>query len=492
MTGLVLGLDVGSSVAKAGLYDDNGREVATAAAPVALDRSRAGRVEFDPLTVQATVGVLIGRVSDSAGIAPTAIRGVGIAAAMVGGVLVDAQNRPLRAGINWEDARAQSLIDRMQARDPHILSHIFHSSGCVLQQGCSLPVLAALAEEEPASVARAHAFISLKDHLRAWLTGRIGADCTEAAVAPGSAAARDRASWLITAFGLDALAHLLPTAEPSQNVGGHVTPKAAATTGLRPGTPVAVGAGDVPCMVLGAGGALAGRSTVILGTTAMVGVTHAAPRFTPPDLGLLFTLPGAGWFRAMVNVAGTLNLDWAVRLLLPDLEGPAALSAFETLARQSPPGANGVVFLPYLSDSGIIAPTIDPMARAAFGGLAPRHGRADLARAVYEGVAHALTELLVLTGASGDTISLVGGGARSGLWPQMIADFSGRQVILPEGREFGARGAALLARVALGDLVDMEAAAGVAPAVRQRLTPDPSLAVVAAEGRQRLAAFRGG
>lgn len=491
MTGLVLGLDVGSSVAKAGLYDAAGREVATSAAPVALDRSRPGRVEFDPLAVQATVAALVGRVSAAAGTRPADIRGVGIAAAMVGGVLVDAENRPLRAGINWEDARAQPLIAALQAREPGLLSRIFLSSGCVLQQGCTLPVLAALAAEEPQTVERAHAFVSLKDHLRAWLTGRIGADRTEAAVAPGSAAARDRSPAMIAAFGLDALAHLLPPPEASQAIGGTVTPAAGAATGLRPGTPVAVGAGDVPATVLGAGGARPGAATVILGTTAMVGVTHATPLFMPPDLGLLFTLPGAGWFRAMVNVAGTLNLDWALRLLMPEVTGAAAIAAFEALARQAPPGANGVTYLPYLSDSGIIAPRVDPAARAVFGGLAPRHTRADLARAVYEGVAHSLTELLDLSGFSGGTINLVGGGARSGLWPQMLADFSGRPVTLSRGEEFGARGAALLARVAMGDLHDIDEAAALAPPPRAVLEPDPASADTAREGRVRLMALRG-
>jgi sugar (pentulose or hexulose) kinase len=222
----------------------------------------------------------------------------------------------------------------------------------------------------------------------------------------------------------------------------------------------------------------------------MVGVTHAEPLFTPPDLGLLFTLPGTGWFRAMVNVAGTLNLDWAMGILVPDLEGPKALAAFEALARQAPPGANGVVYLPYLSDSGIIAPTVDPGARAAFGGLAPRHARSDMARAVYEGVAWSLTELLGLTGFSGDAVHLVGGGARSGLWPQMLADVCGTPVILSQGQEFGARGAALLARVAVGDLCDMAEAAALAPPVRLRCDPDPARAVAAEEGRQRFLAFR--
>ena len=395
MLGLTLGLDIGSSVAKAALFDAEMVEVATAATPVVQDRSRVGIVEFDVHAVQASVAALIHHVAARAGSSTAAISAVGISAAMVGGVLVDADNRPLRPGINWEDARAQGLIDAIEVRDPGARSRIFRSSGCVLQQGCTLPVLAALAMTEPQVVAQAHAFVSLKDHLRAWLTGRIGADCTEAAVGPGSAALRDRSPAMHDLFGLGPLARLLPPAEDSEAVGGHVTPEAAAITGLRVGTPVAVGAGDVPCSVLGAGGWNSGRATMILGTTAMVGQSFAQPVFDPPDLGLLFTLPGQRWFRAMVNVAGTLNLDWALFTLAPDLATTAdPFAGLEARAARSPIGAGGVSYLPYLSDSGIIAPVIDPEARAGFSGLAPRHGPYDMLRAVYEGVAFSLVDLL--------------------------------------------------------------------------------------------------
>lgn len=470
---LTLGLDIGSSVAKAALYDADMAERATSALPVAQDRSRAGLVEYDPLAVQTSVAALIRDVAARARTTPSAITAVGISAAMVGGVLVDIRNRPLRPGINWEDARAQGLIEALVAADPGALVRIFRSSGCVLQQGCTLPVLASLAATEPQVVAQAHAFVSLKDHLRAWLTGCIGADRTEAAVGPGSAVLRDRSPRMLDLFGLGPVAHLLPPAEDSEAIGGHVTPAAAAITGLRTGTPVAVGAGDVPCSVLGAGGWNTGRATMILGTTAMVGQTFAQPVFDPPDLGLLFTLPGRRWFRAMINVAGTLNLDWALATLAPDLHGAAdPFATLEARAAQSPIGSGGVTFLPYLSDSGIIAPVIDPTARAGFAGLSPRHRAADMLRAVYEGVAFSLVDLLDLTGFTGDRIGLVGGGARSTLWPGMIADITGRTVDLYEGREFGARGAALLARIAVGDLPDVATAAARVPPLRQSVQPD--------------------
>jgi sugar (pentulose or hexulose) kinase len=473
----VLGLDVGSSVAKAALFDEDFTERAVASVSLAVDRSVSGLVEVDPEGVWQAVIQVVRAVVGRAGIDPSEILAVGVSAAMVGGFLLDARGRALRPGVNWEDARAQPLIDDIVAREPDALRRSFLSSGCALQQGCTLPVLAYLARTEPDMVARARSFVSLKDYVRARLTGVVAADRSEAAVAPGSAARRGRSPEMIELFGLSSLAHLLPEPRESETVGGEITAEAARATGLRAGTSVAIGAGDVPSTVIGAGGWGLGRATMILGTTAMVGVTHDRPVFEPPDLGLLFTLPGRHWYRAMVNVAGTLNLDWALSTLAPDLAGrPDRYDAVTRLVEAVPIGAEGVTFLPYLSDSGIIAPVLDRSARAGFAGLSPRHGRPQLLRAVFEGVAFSLADLLDRLRFDGDAVVLVGGGAKSSLWPRMIADLAGRSVHVPDGSEFGARGAALLAATAAGRFRTVADAAALVPPTRAVFEPDDAAA----------------
>jgi sugar (pentulose or hexulose) kinase len=164
----------------------------------------------------------------------------------------------------------------------------------------------------------------------------------------------------------------------------------------------------------------------------------------PADIGLLFTLPGERWYRAMVNVAGTLNLDWAFDALAPDLAGRAdRFALLDDMIRATPPGAHGLAYLPYLSESGIIAPVVDPHARAQFDGLSPRHDRACLFRAVLEGVAFAMHDLFDALGFDGERVLLTGGGAQNPLWVQMICDLIGRPVEVPDGSQFGAGAAAL-------------------------------------------------
>jgi sugar (pentulose or hexulose) kinase len=449
-TDLLLGLDAGSSVCKAALFDGAGRLVAMAAEPTPLLRT-GGRVEADPVRAWAAAAAVLRRMAEAAQ-GRGRIVGLGLSGAMVGAWVIDAAGQTLRPGINWEDSRAGHLIDRLRAANPQVLSDIFARSGSALQQGCTLPVLAALLEEEPALMARAAAVLTYKDWLRLRLTGVMATDASEAAVSPGDARAQSRSPALIDLFGLTGQAHLLPPVLPSAAIAGHVTAAAAAETGLPEGLPVVAGAGDVIANVIGAGGLQPGAIIGLLGTTCMIGLCRREPVFTPPDLGLLFSLPEGHWFRAMVNVAGTLNLDWAVSLLCPDLAGRADLwDRVTEMAARVPVGARGVTYLPYLSESGIIAPVADPSARAGFGGLTPAVGRDEMIRAVYEGVALSIADLCdLLAPPEGGPIVLTGGGGRSALWCQMIAEATGRTVIVPAGEEFGARGAALLAATALG------------------------------------------
>ncbi len=361
----VLGLDAGSSVVKAALFDTEGRMLSVSSRRTPLSRPGAGRVEADPELCWDAARTVLRDATRQSGVAPDQIIGLGLTAAMVGLWLLDAKGSPLRPGINWEDSRSQPMLDRMIAERPGLMSEIFAASGSVVQQGCTLPLLATLAEEEPEVVARAHAAVSYKDFLRARLTGRIAIDRSEAAVAPGDARGQTVSPEMRRLFGLERLSHLFPEPLNGTDMAGPLTAEAAAATGLPEGLPVAVGCGDVPATVIGAGGLAPGSATAVLGTTCMLGRVSEVPVFTPPDLGLLFSLPGGTWYRAMVNVAGTLNLDWAMQLLAPELvEAEDGFARLNQEIAAVPIGARGVSYLPYLSESGIIAPVADPAARA--------------------------------------------------------------------------------------------------------------------------------
>jgi len=475
MPHLLLGFDIGTSVTKAALFDAEGRQVAVAALRTPLAHPQPGWVETDPEIVWRNAASVCREALARASATGADVAAVGVCGTMVGAWVVDAAVRPLRPAILWEDDRTQGLIDEAERARPGFLSRIFARSGSVMQQGCTLPLLRWLVLHEPEVLRAAAAVFGSKDFVRARLTGRLAADVTEAAVAPGSARARDRSPELIATFGLQDWAHLLPPALDSAAAAGTVTAAAAALTGLAPGTPVAAGAGDVPASIIGAGGTRPGIACSILGTTCLNGVLVAAPVFEPPDLGLLFTIPGGLWLRTMVNVAGTVNIDWLLATLCPDLaDAPDRYARLEALAEAAGIGAGRACYVPYLSEAGIIAPRVAPLARAGFVGLSPRHGRPHLVRAVYEGVAFGIRDCFAVMGRPVERIRLVGGGARSPFWSQMLADVSGTEVEIPAGSEFGAKGAALLAATAVGWYADIRSAAEAGFAIARRHAPNPA------------------
>jgi sugar (pentulose or hexulose) kinase len=228
--------------------------------------------------------------------------------------------------------------------------------------------------------------------------------------------------------------------------------------------------------VLGAGAYRPGQAVTVLGTTCLNGVLFDRAIYEPKDLGLLFIIPGRRWMKTMVNVAGTTVLDWCLNSLCLDIA--AGENPYETLgilAETSRPGSEGVVFAPYLSASGVIAPRIEPRARAGFHGLAPHHGRAELVRSIYEGMAYAIRDCYEAIGGAGEGIRLSGGGARSPFWAQMIADVTGYAVEIPEGTQFGAKGAALCAAVAIGDFGSIGEAVTATYRAKRRHAPNASV-----------------
>lgn len=466
---MYLGLDIGTSVIKAALFDKAGRECAEAAERMLLLPAPVGWSELDGEAVwQAAVKVIRTLFAGSAH-RPEQVRAIGVTGVMVGAWLMDADGKLLRPPILWNDARAQGLVDDLLAREPKLFSKVFAHSGSVMQLGCTLPAIAWLKQNEPQVLARAKHVLCAKDYVRYRLTGEIATDESEAAMAPGSALTRAFHPDQARLLGIEDFVHLFAPVERGETKAGEITAEASALTGLPAGTPVAIGTGDTGACVLGAGAYRPGQAVTVLGTTCLNGVLFDRAIYEPRDLGLLFIIPGRRWMRTMVNVAGTTVLDWCLASLCPEIAaGERPYERLGELAEASRPGSEGVVFVPYLSASGVIAPRIEPRARAGFYGLAPHHGRPDLVRSIYEGMAYAIRDCYEAIGGAGEGIRLSGGGARSPCWAQMIADVTGYAVEIPEGTQFGAKGAALCAAVAIGDFGTIGEAVAATYRVKRR------------------------
>lgn len=399
------------------------------------------------------------------------IAAVGVSGNMGGAWLLDADGLPVRPAILWNDGRAGDLLARWRKRG--IIPKIFAESCNTPAPGFTLPVLAWLSEHEPETLDRSRHLVFSKDWIRYRLTGDLGSEESDASHMPGSIAERGYARGLFDVVGIPELQRLLVPLRDSGEVAGKVHRAAAEATGLRPGTPVITGLADVTAMLTGAGAIEPGAATVVLGTSCLNSVTTASPVFEPHDVGLSFLIPNGRYTRTLSNQTGTLALTWFWREFMSASAGaePVDFARMEAMAADSPLGAQGLVFHPYLNGTGVTAPVYEPTARGRLWGLGVEHTRSDVLRAIYEGVVFSIADCFEYLPPSEGPVQLLGGGARSRFWAQMLADALGRPVEVAGEGEFGALGVAILAGVATGVWSSTGDAVAACRRPSERVTP---------------------
>lgn len=440
-----LGLDLGTSGLKALLTDAGGRIIGQAEHGYPVTHPQDGWAEQDPA---AWIAALHRAVADLRAAHPafTDLRGIAVSGQMHGATLLDGAGAVLRPCILWNDTRSHVQAAALDA-DPAFR----RIGGNIVFPGFTAPKLLWLRAHEPGVFARVARVLLPAAYMNYYLTGDPAGDLSDAS---GSAwfdlAARQWSDDLLTRSGMraDQMPRLVEGCAPA----GQLRRELAREWGLRQPVTVAGGAGDNAAAACGLGLMDAGVGSVSLGSSGVVMVARegCAPA---PDTGVhsfCHALPGR-WVQMGVMLAAADNLNWLARLLSLS---PQTLIA-ELGAEIRPPGP--VRFLPYLA--GERTPHNAPHLRAGFSGIGARTGRADMTRAVLEGVCFGLRdnlEALRACGAAPQALYATGGGARSEHWLALLATVLNLPILLPEGAGHGAAlGAARLAEIA---------ATGVAPA----------------------------
>ncbi|MBA2754385.1 MAG: xylulokinase [Chloroflexia bacterium] len=448
---LYAGIDLGTSAVKVLVVDGGGSVVGRGEAGYPVDRPRPGWAEQDPETWWAAAGDAC-RAAIT-GLDPRRVAGIGVTGQMHGTVLLGADDRPVRPAIIWMDQRSTAQVAEITGgvgRD-----RLIALAGSPLATGFQAATVAWCRRHEPELWAKVRRVALPKDALRHRMTGEW---LTDASDASGTllldVRERDWSSLLLAAAGIDRA--YLPPVGPSTASAGTLRSDAASHLGLPAGTPVVVGAGDAPAAALGAG--VIGPETLFLTISTGSQVLVPAPSPGIDAAGRLHTFcaaPGpdeaVGWYVMGASLAAGLALHW-LRDRVFSLEGPEALDRMTAWAAEVPAGANGLLFVPYLL--GERTPHMDPDARGTLLGLTAAHERGDLVRAVMEGVIFATRDAalaLAETGAAPERIVVAGGGSRSPLWLQMIADVHGRPVTPLATVDQSAVGAALLAAAGTGE-----------------------------------------
>lgn len=416
----VLAHDVGTTGDKATLYDEDGALVRSAFVPYETLCPRAGWLEQDPRDWWRALCEATQQLIRGSQVSPSEIAVVSFSGQMMGAVAVDAAANPTRNAIIWADLRAAKQVSAVAERvDPR---RVYALTGHRLSPSYSAAKIAWIKECEPEAYAATHAFLNAKDFLAARLTGAFVTDRSDASGT--NLYDLEGGTWsgeLVDAFGIDP--EKLPAICDSTAVIGEVAAEVAADIGLQPGTPVVIGGGDGSCAGVGAGVIREGLAYNYIGSSSWIAIATPRPILDPE----MRTFTWAHVLPGMFSPCGTMQAAGGSYQFAHDLL--AGTSTYEVMNRelvQSPPGARGLIFLPYLI--GERSPRWNPDARAAFIGLTNRHGRPDLLRAVLEGVTlnlRIILEAFRQQGAAIDSLRVIGGGARSAAWNQIMADVFG-------------------------------------------------------------------
>jgi xylulokinase len=457
MRELILAHDLGTTGNKATLFDASGNMLRSAFAGYDTAYPQAGWAEQDPADWWRAVCRSSQQLLGQSGRDAREIAVISFSGEMMSCLPVDEAGRPLRSAIIWADQRADreaaTIVDLLGAERTYRLT------GHRASASYTAAKLLWVRTHQPEIYAHTHKVLQAKDYVAYRLTGVYATDYSDASGTNlFDLRARSWSEEILAA--LEIPPSLLPPAHPSASVIGAVTREAADCTGLAERTPVVIGSGDGACATAGAGVLRAGDAYTYIGSSAWTSYVSQEPLYDPLQRTATFAhLDPAYVFPTGSMQAAGGAYDWLERLLRD--EGEERIYAqLDEMAAGVPPGAKGLLCLPYFI--GERSPHWNPRARAAYIGLTMAHGRAEIARATLEGVAlnlRAILEVFREQGAPIAAMRIIGGGARSPLWRQIVADVFNLPLLRPRLLvQATSLGAAIAGAVGVGLLPDYASA----------------------------------
>jgi len=450
----LLGIDVSTTATKALLINAQGQVVSSATTPQSLSTPRPLWSEQEPHEWWSGTQQSIRQALVKAHASGEDVAAIGLTGQMHGLVLLDTHGNVLRPAILWNDQRTGEQCDQIRQRIGK--SRLIQITGNDALTGFTAPKILWVQEHEPQVYAKARHILLPKDYIRYKLTGAFGMDVADGAgTILFDLKQRTWSPEVLQALGIPS--EWLPPTYEGPEITGTVTPEAAALTGLKAGTPVVAGGGDQAAQAVGVGCVRPGIIALTLGTSGVVFATTPAPLIEPEGRLHAFchSVPGMWHFMGvMLSAAG--SLQWYRDAVYPETNFNDLTAKAEVIM----PGSEGLFFMPYLT--GERTPYPDPYARAGWIGLTIRHGEEHLTRAVLEGVAYGIKDSFTLIQQAGlgsiEQVRVSGGGAKSALWRQIMADVLDVELVTVNTTEGAAFGAALLAGVGCGMFATVQAA----------------------------------
>lgn len=460
----LLGVDIGTSSAKALLVDFNGNSVAQASVPYDISTPKPGYAEQDAAMLRDAAFAAIRQALSQVGSAE--IAAVGFTGQMHGLVTLDRIGHPIRPIIIWADQRSAEQAALLSRSGVESVTKNPASTGFLF------PSLLWVKEQEPKAFEQIHTVLFPKDYVRFCLTGVQGTDFSDAS---GALLYNPKTqSWdteLLKAHGIPE--SIFPPIHHATEVAGYVTADAAGRTGLAQGTPVVYGGGDTPTLLAGNGLVSAGNLSTNIGTASQINCICAGVPEVWQHLNAFHHVADDLWIITGASLNGGIVLKWARDTLLG---GTLDFEKMDALAEASPPGANGTILLPFLC--GERAPYLDPKAKAVLFGLRLATTREDIIRSVMESVVYSFRDCMELLPDMDDGIShsviASGGGVHSPVWLQMQADILKKSILVKNRAVEAAKGAAMAAGVGVGIYASFqEASQQAVPKTAKIYEPNP-------------------
>ncbi len=478
MAKYLLGVDGGSTMVKAALFDTQGTEVAVHSREVAHIYEHPGWTENDMQALWESVGAVIRETISESGIDPAEIVCVTCTGHGNGLYLIDAEGRPVRNGIISSDARAREYIETWDREN--ILEKLLPKTMQGIWPGQPNALLRWLMDHEPEVIEKTRWMFMCKDYLRFMLTGKPLMERTDMSgtslINVGTGEYDDE---ILAAWGLSDLKRIMPPLVHSGEICGEVTSEAAAATGLAEGTPVAGGMFDIDACGLAVGMTNETQLCMIAGTWGNNQYITREPVVSPEVfMTSCYSIPGY-YLILEGSPTSASNLQWLVsrffeaekQLLEQRESGGSVFDICNDEVRQTKAEDTGIIFLPYLFGSPV---SLD--AKGCLFGLDGRHSRGHVLRAMYEGIVFGHywhIEKLLLFRNMPATIRLTGGAVKSEVWSQMFADIFQTTVEIPAGTELGALGACICGAVAGGVYEDFEKACEAMVRIDRVYQPNP-------------------
>lgn len=463
----LLGIDIGTSGTKTVLFDRGGNPISSSTAEYPLYQPEIGWAEQDPQDWWKAVCITINQVIKDSNINPESISGIGLSGQMHGLVMLDGDGNVLRKSIIWCDQRtAKECVEITEKVGEKRLIDITANPALT---GFTASKILWVRNNEPEIYEKCRKILLPKDYIRYMLTGEFA---TEVSDASGMQLLdiKNRCWSKEVLNALDIPIEYLGDVHESIVVSGKVHKKAAEVTGLKENTPVVGGAGDQAAGAIGNGIIKSGQISSTIGTSGVVfahldepiidekGRVHTFCHAVPGAWHMMGVTQGAGlslkWFRDNfctneIEVAKGMGID------------PYVLMTKE--AEKVPAGSRGLIYLPYLM--GERTPHLNPKAKGVFFGLSAAHTKNEMLRAVIEGVSYSLLDCMEIikdTGMNPTNVMVSGGGGKSELWRQILADMFNCKVSTNKSSEGPALGVALLAGVGTGVYKDIHEACSIA------------------------------